>query len=40
MKLNKESRIQLRANIEQQLKNVSDGQKIHLDKALLEQLLF
>lgn len=40
MKLNKEGRIQLRANIEEQLKNVPEGVRIHLDKDLLEELLF
>ena len=40
MKLNREGRIQLRSNIEEQLKEVPEGQKIHLDKDLLEQLLF
>lgn len=40
MRLNKESRIQLRKNVEGQLKNVPDGMRIHLDKDILEQLLF
>ena len=40
MKLNKEGRNQLRTNIEEQLSQVPEGVRIHLDKDLLEQLLF
>lgn len=40
MKLNKQGRDEIRAQVEEQLKNVPDGQRIHLDKELLEQLLF
>ncbi len=40
MKLNKQGRDELRTQIEEQLKRVPDGQRIHLDKELLEELLF
>lgn len=40
MKLNKEGKLKLRESIKQQLENVPEGQRIHLDKKLLEELLF
>lgn len=40
MKLNKENKIQLRTKIEEQLENVPDGERIQLEKNLLEELLF
>lgn len=40
MKLNKKNRDELRAKIVEQLKEVPEGQKIKLDKELLEELLF
>ena len=40
MKLNKQGKDELRTQIEEQLKSVPDGQKVHLDKDLLENLLF
>lgn len=40
MKLNYTKRWELRKQIEELLKNVPNGQKIHLDKDLLEELLF
>lgn len=40
MKLSYGCRCKLRKQIEEILKNVPDGQKIHLDKDLLEELLF
>ena len=40
MKLNESAKKELRANIEEQLKQVPDGQRVHLDKELLEDLIF
>lgn len=40
MKLNKQGREELRKKIEEQLQNVPEGQRVHLDKELLEELLF
>lgn len=40
MKLNKEGKDELRARIIEQLKNVPEGQRVHLDKDLIEELLF
>ena len=40
MKLNEEGKNKLRRLIEEQLVNVPDGQRIHLDKEILEELLF
>lgn len=40
MKLNREGKVELRAIIEQKLEGVPDGQRVHIDKDLLEQLLF
>jgi len=40
MKLNENSKNELRKMIEEKLMYVSDGVKIHLDKSLLEELLF
>lgn len=40
MKLNKSAKKELRASIEEQLKQVPDGQRVHLDKELLEDLIF
>lgn len=40
MKISYEGRCQLRRQIEEILKNVPNGQRIHLDKDLLEELLF
>lgn len=40
MKLNKEGKRELRLSIEQELKEVPEGQRVHLDKKLLEELLF
>ncbi len=40
MKLNKEGRDELRTKIALELQDVPSGQRIHLDKGLLEELLF
>lgn len=40
MKLNKKSKKELRKLIKKELKNVPNGNRIHLEKGLLEQLLF
>lgn len=40
MILNKDGKNELRKKIIEQLKNVPDGQRVHLDKELLESLLF
>lgn len=40
MKLNKQGREELRKKIEEQLQNIPEGQRVHLDKELLEELLF
>lgn len=40
MKLNKQGRDELRAKILEQLASVPDGQKVHLKKEVLEELLF
>lgn len=40
MKLNEEEKNKLRRLIEEQLVNVPDGKRIHLDKEILEELLF
>lgn len=40
MKLNKEGKNELRKIIEEQLKEVPEGKRIHLDKELLESLIF
>ena len=40
MRLNEGSKRELRANIEAQLQQVPDGQRVHLDKELLEDLIF
>ena len=40
MQLKDESKISLRKKVEEQLKKVPEGQKIHIDKTLLEELLF
>ncbi len=40
MELNNSRKEELRKNILEQLKNVPEGEKIHLDKKLLEDLLF
>ena len=40
MKLNKQGKDELRAKIVEQLQNVPEGQRVHLDKALLEELIF
>ena len=40
MKLNKQKKEELRLKIEQELRNVSNEERIHFDKDLLEQLLF
>jgi len=40
MKVSKQAKIELQKTIEEQLKNVPDGQRISLDNELLEELLF
>ncbi len=40
MKLNRQGRDELRAKIVEQLQNVPNGQRVHIDKELLEELLF
>ena len=40
MMLNEDGKNELREKIIEQLKNVPDGQRVHLDKELLESLLF
>lgn len=40
MKFNREGKAELRAGVEQQLEKVPEGQRVHIDKDLLEQLLF
>ena len=40
MKLNRQSRDELRAKIVEQLQSVPNGQRVHIDKELLEELLF
>lgn len=40
MKLNKQGKDELRAKVSEKLKNVPSGQRIHLEKELLEELLF
>ncbi len=40
MKLNKQGRDELRAKIVEQLQSVPNGQRVHIDKELLEELLF
>jgi len=40
MRLNQDGKNELRKKIVEQLKNVPDGQRVHLDKELLESLLF
>ena len=40
MKLNKEDKVKLRIIIEEQLKKVPEGQRLHFDRELLESLLF
>ena len=40
MKLNKQGKEEVRAKIVEQLQNVPVGQRVHLDKELLEELLF
>lgn len=40
MKFNKQTKDELRTKIIEQLANVPDGERLHLDKALLEDLLF
>jgi len=40
MKLNKEGKSELRKIIEDKLKQIVPGERVHLDKGLLEQLLF
>lgn len=40
MKLNKQGKDELRAKVVEQLANIPDGQRIHLDKEILEELLF
>lgn len=40
MKLNKQGKDELRKKIEEQLQSVPDGQRVHIDKELLEELIF
>lgn len=40
MKLNNQGKNELRAKIEEQLQRVPEGKRVHLDKELLENLLF
>lgn len=40
MKINKQGKEELRAKVLEQLASVPDGQRVHLDKELLEELLF
>lgn len=40
MKLNKKGRDELRSMVEKELKNIPDGERIQLDKSLLDTLLF
>jgi hypothetical protein len=40
MKLNEHSKNELRKEIEEAVKRVPDGQRIHLDKELLDDLIF
>lgn len=40
MELNNEAKVKLRSEILEQLQNVQNGQRVHIDKDLLEELLF